>query len=101
LWASTSSKDPAYKDTMYVEALIAANTVNTLPPATVDAYRDHGDPAVRIEDDVVNAQQTVQFLSSVGIDLEAVSEQLEREGVKKFKEPFDALLATLKTRAGK
>jgi transaldolase len=101
LWASTSSKDPAYKDTMYVEALIAANTVNTLPPATVDAYRDHGDPAVRIEDDVANAQQTVQFLSSVGIDLEAVSEQLEREGVKKFKEPFDALLATLKTRAGK
>lgn len=101
LWASTSSKDPAYQDTMYVEALIAPNTVNTLPPATVDAYRDHGDPAIRIEDDVAEAGETVQFLSSVGIELNVVSEQLEREGVKKFKEPFDALLATLKARAGK
>lgn len=101
LWASTSSKDPAYKDTMYVEALIAPNTVNTLPPATVDAYRDHGDPAVRIEEGVADAKETVRFLSSVGIDLESVSQQLEREGVKKFKEPFDALLATLQARAGK
>lgn len=99
LWASTSSKDPAYKDTMYVEALIAPNTVNTLPPATVDAYRDHGDPAVRIEEDVADAKQTVQILRGMGIDLNAVSQQLEREGVKKFKEPFDALLATLKQRA--
>jgi len=101
LWASTSSKDPAYEDTMYVEALIAPNTVNTLPPATVDAYRDHGEPAVRIEDDLDEAKQTVQVLRDMGIDLEAVSEQLEREGVKKFKEPFDALLATLAKRAGK
>lgn len=101
LWASTSSKDPAYKDTMYVEALIAPNTVNTLPPATVDAYRDHGEPAVRIEDDLSAAGETVQTLRNLGIDLNAVSEQLEREGVKKFKEPFDALLATLAKRAGK
>jgi transaldolase len=100
LWASTSSKDPAYKDTMYVEALIAPNTVNTLPPATVDAYRDHGEPAIRIEDDLDGAQRTVQVLRDLGIDLEAVSEQLEREGVKKFKEPFDALLDTLAKRAG-
>lgn len=101
LWASTSSKDPAYKDTMYVEALIAPNTVNTLPPATVDAFRDHGDPAVRIEHDLADATETVQILRHLGIDLNVVSQQLEREGVKKFKEPFDALLATLKTRAGK
>lgn len=101
LWASTSSKDPAYKDTMYVEALIAPDTVNTLPPATVDAYRDHGDPAVRIEDDVAEAKETVQVLRNLGIELKDVSEQLEREGVKKFKEPFDALLATLGKRAGK
>ncbi|HEY0684117.1 MAG TPA: transaldolase [Steroidobacter sp.] len=101
LWASTSSKDPAYKDTMYVEALIAPNTVNTLPPATVDAYRDHGDPAVRIEDELSEAKETVQILRNLGIDLKSVSEQLEREGVKKFKEPFDALLATLAKRAGK
>ena len=101
LWASTSSKDPAYKDTMYVEALIAPDTVNTLPPATVDAYRDHGDPAVRIENDIAEAKETVQKLRKLGIDLEVVSEQLEREGVKKFKEPFDALLATLAKRAGR
>jgi transaldolase len=101
LWASTSSKDPAYKDTMYVEALIAPDTVNTLPPATVDAYRDHGEPAVRIEDNVAEAKQTVQILRNLGIELKAVSEQLEREGVKKFKEPFDALLAMLAKRAGK
>lgn len=101
LWASTSSKDPAYKDTMYVDALIAPNTVNTLPPATIDAYRDHGDPAVRIEEDLADAKQTVQILRGMGIDLNAVSQQLEREGVKKFKEPFDALLATLQQRVAK
>ena len=101
LWASTSSKDPAYKDTMYVEALIGPNTVNTLPPATLEAYRDHGEPAVRIEEDVAEAKETVQILRGLGIELPAVSQQLEREGVKKFKEPFDALLATLKQRAGR
>ena len=101
LWASTSSKDPAYKDTMYVEALIAPDTVNTMPPGTIDAYRDHGDPAVRIEDELAEATETVQILRNLGIDLKVVSEQLEREGVKKFKEPFDALLATLAKRAGK
>ncbi|WP_129641069.1 transaldolase [Peristeroidobacter agariperforans] len=99
LWASTSSKDPAYKDTMYVEALIAPNTVNTLPPATVDAFRDHGDAGVRIEDDLAEAKETVQILRNMGIELKAVSEQLEREGVKKFKEPFDALFVTLGKRA--
>jgi transaldolase len=101
LWASTSSKDPAYKDTMYVEALIAPDTVNTLPPPTLEAYRDHGEPAVRIEEELADAKETVRSLKSMGIDLQTVSQQLEREGVKKFKEPFDALLATLKKRAGK
>jgi transaldolase len=95
LWASTSTKDPAYKDTMYVEALIAPNTVNTLPPATIDAFRDHGDAAVRIEEDLAEAKETVQVLRNLGIELETVSDQLEREGVKKFKEPFDALFAML------
>jgi transaldolase len=101
LWASTSSKDPAYPDTMYVEALIAPNTVNTLPPATLEAYRRHGDPAVRIEKDVVDANETVQALRGMGIELETISQQLEREGVKKFKEPFDALLAALKQRVAR
>jgi transaldolase len=101
LWASTSSKDPAYKDTMYVDALIAPNTVNTLPPATIDAFRDHGDATVRIEEDVAEAKETVQILRNLGIELTVVSDQLERDGVKKFKEPFDALFAKLAERAGK
>jgi len=101
LWASTSSKDPAYKDTMYVDALIAPNTVNTLPPSTIDAFLDHGDAVVRIEDDLAGANATVQGLRQLGIELGAVSDQLEREGVKKFKEPFDALFVKLAERAGK
>jgi transaldolase len=101
LWASTSTKDPAYKDTMYVEALIAPNTVNTMAAATVDAYRDHGDPAVRIEDNLADATDTVRLLRDLGIDSNVVGQQLEREGVKKFTESFDTLLAMLKTRTGK
>lgn len=99
LWASTSTKNPAYKDTMYVDALIAPNTVSTLPPATVDAYRDHGDPAVRVTDDLAGAMDTMRLMRDWGIDPNTVARQLEREGVRKFKEPFDALLATLQTRA--
>ncbi|HEY0685644.1 MAG TPA: transaldolase [Steroidobacter sp.] len=101
LWASMSSKNPAYKDTMYVEELIAPNTVATLPPATVDAYRDHGEPAVRIEDDLAGALDTMRLLHHLGIDSNVVGRQLEREGVQKFKEPFDALLASLRTRVGR
>jgi transaldolase len=96
LWASTSSKDPAYSDVKYVEALIAEQTVNTLPPATLEAYRDHGQPEVRIADDLSGAQQSVNALKALGIDMDEVSEQLEREGVDKFKQPFDALLAQLR-----
>jgi transaldolase len=98
LWASTSTKDPKLPDTYYVEALIAPNTVNTLPRGTIDAYRDHGKPAVRISEDLDGARRTVEGLARLGIDLKAVSEQLEREGVKKFNEPFDALHAALEKR---
>jgi len=86
---------------MYVESLIGPDTVNTLPPGTVDAYRDHGEPAVRIEEELADAKETVRILKGLGIDLNVVSQQLEREGVKKFKEPFDALLATLQKRVAK
>ena len=69
--------------------------------ATVDAYRDHGNPAVRIEDDLADATETMRLLSDLGIDSNVVAHQLEREGVKKFSEPFDMLLATLKGRVSK
>jgi transaldolase len=98
LWASTSTKDPTLPDTYYVNALIAPHTVNTLPRATLDAFRDHGKPAVRIHEDVEGARRAVEGLMLLGIDLEAVANQLEREGVKKFNEPFDALHAILEKR---
>jgi transaldolase len=95
LWASTSTKDPAYADTKYVEALVGPGTVTTLPLATLEAYRDHGHPAIRLEQDIDVARSTVQGLRDLGIDLEAASQQLEREGVQKFIEPFDKLHRTL------
>jgi transaldolase len=98
LWASTSTKDPRLPDTYYVEALIAPQTVNTLPRATIDAYRDHGSPAVRIREDVEGARRTIEALRDTGIDLRNVADQLERDGVKKFVEPFDELKAMLTER---
>ncbi len=98
LWASTSTKDPAYPDTYYVEALIAPTSVNTMPPATIDAYRDHGNPAVRIEDDLESARSLAGTLSQVGIAMEQVTYQLELEGVQAFQKSYESLLAAVKER---
>ncbi len=95
LWASTGTKDPAYPDTMYVEALIGAHTITTLPRDTLDAYRDHGDPALRLTDGLDEARDQLRALADVGVDLDEVTAELEREGVEKFVKPFDALLAAL------
>lgn len=95
LWASTGTKDPAYPDTMYVEALVGAHTITTLPRDTLDAYRDHGEPALRLTDGLDEARSQLRALSDVGIDLDAITADLEREGVEKFVKPFDALLAAL------
>jgi transaldolase len=98
LWASTSTKNPKYSDTMYVDPLIGADTVNTMPMETVDAYRDHGKPAARITDDIDGSHRQLAQLKEIGIDLAAATKQLEDEGVKKFVEPFDKLLASLETK---
>jgi transaldolase len=98
LWASTSSKDPAYRDTKYVDALIGADTVNTVPLKTLDAYRDHGNPAPRLEQELEQAQTLPGMLRTFGINMEQVAEELEREGIRKFVEPFDRLLDTLRRR---
>jgi transaldolase len=98
LWASTGTKDPAYSDVKYVEALIGTDTVNTLPPETLNAYRKHGDPALRLEQELAQASDVPASLAGLGIDLETVAQQLEEEGVKKFIEPFDKLLASLEQR---
>jgi transaldolase len=98
LWASTSTKNPKYSDTMYVEPLIGADTVNTMPMETVDAYRDHGKPAARITEDLIGAQRQLAQLKEIGIDLVAATQQLEDEGVKKFVEPFEKLLKSVETK---
>ncbi|MBI3858177.1 MAG: transaldolase, partial [Planctomycetes bacterium] len=98
LWASTSTKNPKYSDTMYVEPLIGSDTVNTMPMETVDAYRDHGKPASRIGEDLIGAQRRIVQLKEIGIDLAAATKQLEDEGVKKFVDPFEKLLASLETK---
>lgn len=95
LWASTSPKDPAYEDTRYVEALVGPLTVNTMPTATLDAYRDHGRPEVRLPEDVADARAIWQALWELGIEAQAVSDALERDGIRKFVQPFDKLQQAL------
>jgi transaldolase len=96
LWASTSTKNPAYSDLKYVEALIGPETVNTLPLETLNSYRNHGNPAPRLEEGVDEARRVLERLPEVGIDLAAVTQQLEDEGVEKFIKPFDMLLERLR-----
>ncbi len=96
LWASTSTKNPNYSDVRYVEELIGPDTVNTVPPETLNAFRDHG--SVRgntITEDVDQAEQQLQALDSLGIDLDQITEDLQENGVKKFADPFDELMVTL------
>ncbi len=100
LWASTSTKDPSYPDVMYVEPLIGENTVNTLPLKTLKAYRDHGMPAARLEDELEQSAAVLQQIDELGIDMEVVAQQLEDEGLDKFIKPFDVLLETLESKLG-
>ncbi len=92
LWASTSTKNPAYSDVKYVEELIGPQTVNTVPPHTLDAFRDHGQVALTVEADLEAAKQALSDLSALGISMDAVTQQLEEEGVQKFADAFTALL---------
>jgi len=92
LWASTSTKDPRYRDVLYVESLIGPDTVNTLPLETIDAFRDHGRARASLEEDLDGAETTLRELAEAAISLEAVTEQLLEEGLRKFAEPFDKLL---------
>ena len=95
LWASTSTKDPAYPDLYYVEALVAPDTVDTMPPETFQAYRDHGDPKIRISDAMDEARTVFRRLAEIGIDERDVSRELEEEGVKKFSDSYDSLLKAI------
>jgi transaldolase len=98
LWASTSTKDPRYRDVMYVEALIGPETVDTMPPATFEAFRDHGRVRPTLEEDVDGARRTMAELVELGISMGALTDQLLKEGVRLFAEPFAKLLATIQRR---
>jgi transaldolase len=101
LWASTGTKNPDYSDVKYVEALIGPDTVNTAPPETLDAYRDHGEPKARLEQDVAEAHWVLRRLAELGISIDKVTQQLEDEGVEKFNKPFDKLMETLAQRSAR
>src|SRR5580704_5092168 len=95
LWASTSTKNPAYSDIYYVEELIGKDTVDTIPPATYDAFRDHGKPRNSLEENVEAAHQTMQGLEKAGISMKAATDKLTDDGVKQFSSAFDTLLAAV------
>ena len=95
LWASTSTKNPAYPDTLYVDELIGPDTVNTLPPETLKAFIDHGRPSESLTRDLEGARAQVRRLAELGIDLEAVTRRLQEEGVEAFAKPFQALLDSI------
>lgn len=98
LWASTATKNPNDSDVKYVEPLIGPDTINTMPTSTLDAYRRHGNPQVRLTADVETARSVMEQLRTIGIDIDQVTQQLENEGIEKFCKPFDALLETLRTK---
>jgi transaldolase/glucose-6-phosphate isomerase len=98
LWASTGTKNPAYSDIKYVQELIGPDTVNTMPPATMDAYREHGKPAATLEQGLDEARAVVERLGKLGIDLLAVGEELQLEGVELFAKSFEELRGVIAAR---
>ena len=95
LWASTGTKNPAYVDTLYVDELIGPNTVNTMPPATLVSFMDHGKVAETLTKDWEEARRQIKKLTELGIDLQAVTRQLQDDGVEAFAKPFDALMKSI------
>jgi transaldolase len=98
LWASTSTKNPAYRDVLYVEQLIGPDTVNTMPPATLEAFRDHGITARTVDADLAAADQVLSELAALGIDLDAVTDRLLVDGLASFQTSFDTLIAGIEAK---
>jgi transaldolase len=101
LWASTSSKNPAFKDTKYVEALIGADTVDTVPLETIEAFRDHGVAASTLAEGLDFATEVLAKVKAAGIEMDAVTQQLEDEGIEKFNKPFEKLLKAIEDQKAK
>jgi len=95
LWASTSTKNPSYRDVLYVEELIGRDTVNTVPAATFDAFRDHGRPRASLEEQLEEAHDTMEVLGQAGISMQAVTDKLLDDGVRLFADAFDKLLSAV------
>jgi transaldolase len=100
LWASTSTKNPAYRDVMYVEELIGPDTVDTMPPATIDAFKDHGVVAKSVDKKVAAAEGLLKEIEGVGISMREVTEKLLVEGIASFQKSFDELIAGLESKIG-
>jgi transaldolase/glucose-6-phosphate isomerase len=95
LWASTSAKNPAYRDVIYAEELIGPDTVDTMPPATVDAFRDHGRPRASLEENIGDAERVMTALARSGISIDQITDKLKADGVRLFADAFDKLLAAV------
>jgi transaldolase len=100
LWASTSTKNPAYRDVMYVEELIGPDTVNTMPEETIAAFQDHGEVALTLEQGVDEARRLFEQLAEAGVDVDDVTRVLEEEGVQKFADSFEELLEGIRAKRG-
>jgi len=98
LWASTSTKNPTYSDVLYVEELVGPQTVNTLPTATLEAYRDHGGPVSRVAEFFDEDAAVLESIGDLGIDLDAITSKLQADGVVSFADAFDELLAALEAK---
>jgi transaldolase len=99
LWASTSTKNPTYRDVMYVETLIGPDTINTVPQETLDGFRDHGQVAPTLEEDIAGARHTIVLLEEAGIDFKSVTDELQVQGVKLFCDSYDKARETIKQKS--
>jgi len=99
LWASTSAKNPIYRDVIYVEELIGPDTINTVPQATLDAFRDHGDVAPTLDEDIGGARHTLMAIGEMGIDFKAVTDELQEQGVKLFCDSYDKARDTIRQKS--
>jgi transaldolase len=100
LWASTSTKNPDYPDTLYVDGLIGSETVNTMPEETIGAFQDHGTVAPTLEEGIDEAEAVFEQIAAAGVDYDDVTETLEREGVEKFADSFAELLDDIRAKSG-
>ncbi|MFH1847845.1 MAG: transaldolase [Candidatus Omnitrophota bacterium] len=99
LWASTGTKNPAYSDIKYIQELIAPDSINTIPHKTLIAFHDHGDPKLTIEEDTYGAEKDLDFLKTLGIDIDLVCDQIQDKGVQAFVDSFDSLIGSIRNKA--